>query len=91
MEKLLTFVLAVAVSLMTTVLIAGSRTEAAGQSQAQTATDGAFRDGLYIGRMAAEGGRPEHPPIGRWSTAADRASFLKGYRSGYRDAASHAH
>ena len=89
MGKLFTFVLAVAVSLMTTMLIATSRTDGVEQNHAQTATDGAFRDGLYTGRLAAEGGRPEHAPIGRWTTDADRASFRNGYRSGYRDAASH--
>ena len=35
-------------------------------------TDGAFRDGLYLGRLAAEGGSEPHVAIGRWATAEDR-------------------
>jgi len=48
----------------------------------QTATDGAFRDGLYVGRLAAEGGRPPHPQIGRWSNEHDRTSFVRAIDAG---------
>jgi hypothetical protein len=54
-------------------------------SDAQLASDGAFRDGLYIGKLAAGRGRPQHPLTGRWSTEKDRASFAAGYRRGYDD------
>jgi len=50
---------------------------------AQLAADGAFRDGLYLGRLAAESGRPPRPMTGRWSTKQDRASFVAGYRRTY--------
>lgn len=48
-------------------------------------TDGAFRDGLYQGKLAAEqnGGLPI--AAGRWSTAADRASFTAGFQRGYSE------
>jgi hypothetical protein len=46
--------------------------------------DGAFRDGLYLGKLDAESGRKPHPSIGRWSTATDRASFVAGYEQGYQ-------
>jgi hypothetical protein len=46
-------------------------------------TDGAFRDGLYLGRLAAEGGSEPHVAIGRWATAEDRSSFKAGYQRGY--------
>lgn len=47
------------------------------------ATDGAFRDGLYLGKFAAERGLPLRPPIGRWSAEQDRTMFAAGYRRGY--------
>jgi len=46
-------------------------------------TDGAFRDGLYLGRLAAECGVEPHVAVGRWATAEDRSSFTAGYQRGY--------
>lgn len=46
-------------------------------------TDGAFRDGLFLGRLAAERGIAPHVLSGRWATPADRASFEAGYHRGY--------
>ena len=87
MDKVFTFALALAMCLGTTAMLAnGGR--GAGQHEkldAQTATDGAFRDGLYVGRLAAERGRPLHPQTGRWSSERDRSSFAAGYRRGYND------
>ena len=48
-------------------------------------TDGAFRDGLYLGRLAAESGREPHVAVGRWSRAEDRSSFTAGYQRGYSE------
>jgi hypothetical protein len=48
-------------------------------------TDGAFRDGLYLGRLAAEGGSEPHVAIGRWATEEDRSSFKAGYHRGYSE------
>ena len=48
------------------------------------ATDPAFRDGLYLGKLDAENGREPHLSTGRWSTDVDRASFKSGYQEGYR-------
>ena len=56
-------------------------------SESLLALDGAYRDGLYVGKLAAKSGRRSHPPIGRWSSETDRASFLAGYERTY-DAAS---
>ncbi len=47
-------------------------------------TDAAFRDGLYQAKLDVEDGRKPHPAMGRWSSAEARASFLTGYRSGFR-------
>jgi hypothetical protein len=46
-------------------------------------TGAAFRDGLFVGRIAAERGIPPHVLTGRWATEADRASFKAGYLQGY--------
>jgi plastocyanin len=48
--------------------------------------DGAFRDGLYLGKLAAERGLAPHVARGRWSTEADRSSFSAGYQRGYKEA-----
>jgi len=47
--------------------------------------DGAFRDGLYLGRLAAKSGREPRVSVGRWSTPADRLSFASGYQRGYSE------
>jgi hypothetical protein len=87
MDKLFTYALAIAVCLGTTALLTNNGGAARQQQNADAplATDGAFRDGLYLGRLAAEAGRPLRPPVGRWSNPRDRASFAAGYRLGYDD------
>jgi hypothetical protein len=47
------------------------------------AGDGAFRDGLYLGKLAAQSHQLQRPAVGRWSSDHDRASFTAGYRLGY--------
>jgi hypothetical protein len=54
---------------------------------AAVSTDGAFRDGLYLGGLDAAQGREHHVSIGRWAADADRAQFRAGYEAGYRNAA----
>lgn len=85
MDRIFTFALAVAVCLGTAAFLrAGGHPDAANAMvNSEMATDGAFRDGLYIGRLAAAQGKPPHPLIGRWSREKDRESFLAGYRAGY--------
>lgn len=84
MDKTLIFALALAVSLGTTAVLSSSTAHPGlGHSIDQLATDGAFRDGLYLGRLASEQRQPAHAAIGRWSTAKDRASFAAGYQRGY--------
>jgi len=84
-----TFVIATvfAVCLGTTgALVYGGKTASqTATADAQRATDGAFRDGLYIGRLAAERGRPQHPPVGRWARQEDRESFAAGYHQAYTE------
>ena len=87
MDKIFTYFLALAVCMGTTVLLSNNRhyQPPSQLTDSQMAVDGAFRDGLYVGRLAAEAGRPSHPLIGRWSTDRDRTWFVAGYRRGYND------
>src|ERR1035441_3139930 len=73
MGKLSIPALALAIYMGTTAMIAtGNRTVASSvSSEATLAVDGAFRDGLYLGKLAAAGGQTLRPPIGRWSTDRD--------------------
>ena len=48
-------------------------------------TDAAFRDGLFLARLDAEHGRKPHLTSGRWSTEADRRSFVSAYLQAYRE------
>jgi hypothetical protein len=52
-------------------------------SEVRFAGDGAFRDGLYLGKLAARSRQVQRPAIGRWSSDQDRAGFTAGYRLGY--------
>jgi len=44
---------------------------------------GAFRDGLYLGKLDSELGNARHVAIGRWSRASNRVSFATGYNQAY--------
>jgi hypothetical protein len=55
-------------------------------SEASLAVDGAFRDGLYLGKLAAASRELPRLAVGRWSTAQDRSQFAAGYRRGYDEA-----
>jgi hypothetical protein len=48
----------------------------------EMATNGAYRDGLYQAKLDEQFGRRAHVRTGRWSSDADRASFLAGYQQG---------
>jgi hypothetical protein len=84
MNRLLVVGLAVGCMGTSGVLFQGAR-RSSGPSAAevQMANDAAFRDGLYLGKLARSAGRPMRPPVGRWSTAQDRVSFVHGYQQGY--------
>ncbi|MGA8491993.1 MAG: hypothetical protein WB711_16320 [Terriglobales bacterium] len=47
--------------------------------------DAAFRDGMYLGKLAAESGAERHIARGRWATVEDRALFSAGYQQAYAD------
>ena len=48
-------------------------------------TNGAFRDGLYQGELAATRGSEPHIATGRWAANQDRVSFTEGYQQGYAE------
>ncbi len=49
------------------------------------ATDGAYRDGLFIGHLDRSHGHRHHLASGRWNNSADRRSFVAGYEQGYSE------
>lgn len=51
----------------------------------RVAIEGAYRDGLYIGTLSARDHMPVRVPVGRWSTARDRALFEAGYHLAYSE------
>ncbi|MCU1302173.1 MAG: hypothetical protein JWQ87_2457 [Candidatus Sulfotelmatobacter sp.] len=87
MKKLSICVFAVVLCLGATALLAnsGQTIQPSEGSEARFAADGAFRDGLYVGRLAAEHGQRLRPAVGRWSTNQDRSMFAAGYRRGYNE------
>ena len=46
-------------------------------------TNAAYRDGLYVGKLAAKQGIEPHAAIGRWSRTEDRENFAAGYQQSY--------
>jgi hypothetical protein len=86
MLRLLTYVLAIGcVGTSAMIVQRDLGTSQAQSAAALRAADGAFRDGLYLGKLARTAKSSMHPPVGRWSTEKDRASFVAGYRQGFGD------
>ncbi len=48
------------------------------------ATNGAFRDGLHLGKLAGQSGDGYRVATARWVNPNDRASFASGYDQGYK-------
>jgi len=81
------YALALVICLGTTAMLAVSNHSVKSNSSVETtlASDGAFRDGLYLGKLAAESGQAPRLAIGRWSADQDRSMFAAGYRRGYSE------
>ena len=58
-------------------------TNAPASGIAQMATQGAYRDGFYLGRLHRKQGIPSRIARGRWSRESDRQLFEIGYNRGY--------
>jgi hypothetical protein len=86
MQKLLAYVLAMGcVGTSAMFFPRDSATTKSQIAERQLAADGAYRDGLYLGKLARATKKTMHPPVGRWSTEKDRASFVAGYRQGFNE------
>jgi hypothetical protein len=86
MKIALTYALAIGFVGTSAMLVRQDMAKQSGQSIAgHMAGDAAYRDGLYLGKLARTAKSPMHPPVGRWSTEKDRASFAAGYRQGYNE------
>ena len=86
MKRLSLFACVVLLGLGTTVALqTRSRTTPsdAAPSVVDQATNGAYRDGLYLGTLAAGRGTPYHVSVGRWAREEDRTGFTAGYQQGY--------
>jgi hypothetical protein len=70
MSKVSAYTLAIAVSLGTTSMLDNSQPshKLNASAKARLQDDGAFRDGLYLGKLAAESGQLQHPAMARSST-----------------------
>jgi hypothetical protein len=82
------YALALVICVGTTAMLAVSNHNVKSNPNVETglASDGAFRDGLYLGKLAAESGQaPRRPAVGRWSADQDRSMFAAGYRRGYSE------
>lgn len=82
MVRLLTCVLAIGCVGTGGLLFRNSLT-APNSVEVQMAADGAFRDGLYLGKLDRASRRTVTPPIARWVSEKDRAAFARGYRQGF--------
>ena len=88
MKKLFLLTIVIALCLSAAAIIQSGRGSNASQNSsvdARQVTSGPFRDGLYLGKLAAECGGESHISSGRWATEADRASFTAGFQQGYHD------
>lgn len=90
MKKIVSYIyaLALVICVGTTAMLAVSNHNVKSNPSIETglASDGAFRDGLYLGKLAAECGQaPRRPAVGRWSAEQDRSMFAAGYRRGYSE------
>jgi hypothetical protein len=80
-----TFVLALIMIIVSGgAVIVMTQTDVAGIRNGQV-TAAAYRDGAYLGRLAAEQGDPAHVSIARWSTATNRELFSAGYKNAYAE------
>jgi len=55
----------------------------ASASTPELATNAAYRDGLYLGKFAAQNGNDAHVATARWARSEDREIFAAGYQQSY--------
>jgi hypothetical protein len=77
------YTLVIVAALLATAASSRNSTPSLNQADAFHATDGAYRDGLFIGQLDRSRGQRHHLAAGRWSNSTDRQSFVAGYEQGY--------
>jgi len=89
MQRILAYVLAMGcVGTSAAMLVSHDMTLQNTGAAIELNNDAAFRDGLYLGRLAQAENRTMRPPVGRWSTEKDRASFAAGFQQGFGERSS---
>jgi len=85
MKNISLSILAIALSVGSTVIVRSAvRAQPlnAGGSTSKEAS-GPFRDGFYLGKLAARNGDEPRITTARWSRDEDRAAFREGYEHGF--------
>ena len=82
---IVTIVIALCLGAAVAMIQSGRGSDGWQSSSIQTvrATSAPYRDGLYLGKLAAARGGESQISTGRWTTEADRASFKAGFQQGY--------
>jgi len=84
MKKISLYVLVIALSAGSAATVQKvRRTKANPDIPPSVDANGAFRDGLYLGKLAARKGEQPHVAIARWARDEDRAAFREGYERGF--------
>jgi|HubBroStandDraft_6_1064221.scaffolds.fasta_scaffold300432_2 hypothetical protein len=77
------YTLVIIAALLATAASSRTVTPRPSHSDISHATDGAYRDGLFIGHLDRSRGQRHHLASGRWNNSTDRQSFVAGYEQGY--------
>ena len=85
MQRILAYVLAMGCVGTSAAVLVSHDTTLQDKAMVELNNDAAYRDGLYLGRLAQAENRTLRPPVGRWSTEKDRASFAAGFQQGLAD------
>jgi len=85
MKKISLYVLIIVLSVGSAAMVQSAmRTRSLNSDDsALMATNGAFRDGLHLGKLAAKNGEEPRVAVGRWVKDEDRAAFREGYYRGF--------
>src|SRR5262245_42005534 len=87
MKKFMLFVGLIELCVLLAMIQAGhARNQTPHPTTVIQSTSAPFRDGLYLGKLAAQRGAKPDVPTGRWSSDGDRTLFAKGFNCGYEDA-----
>ncbi len=85
MKRIFILVFGIVIGAAGSSVITGARSATFGSRTADVtqATNAAYRDGMFLGKLDSRSGRGRHACVARWSASADRSSFAAGYEAGY--------